>query len=993
MKSLTRKLTAFLSALLVVGIIAPNMTFFIGKNGFGSRDVMAASPKKYDAASAVNFATILGRAVDFGIVAREFHQKQHMETTFAIDRFRSFTDAPNEVDFINNQTANFLLNKVEGNKKYKFGQKQTAVYYNLEGSAEVLRNFNGKTGAYITSDYNFNTRGKASLVWRESKDVVNNINAVIDNVNDSRTIEINNRAKSDDYKLPADHIKVTRDKITINIDSDEFENRVVYIDVTDNMVRPLGNSDGVVIKKRASTVVVFNVGSNVRGTTVRATGNNGQYQTAGNGIHLNKMHVEVNGQNIYSTTGSMGGNYNDERNTNKQVNDQICEKIIWNFVGPRVVELENTAGTFLIANPNASVNLTGSTAGWIVSGGHMENNAEWHYIYTGGSQTAPHDEKGQIHFSARKAFTEKYAVKANIKEDRSIVSKAKDYKFNFYRSDKDYSSRTLIGTAETQTTNTIEFKTIQFYTDRNAAVRAGALDYYIANGETKPFYFVIDEQQAGVTHDGIINSTGYVTIKVEVTNKANALVYHVTNRIYLPDEKHPGQFIVYDSNDGKEMTSTRFELGALYNKIEPITVNISKRDINKASGELPGATLIVSYLGSDSEVVLNDVNLVRDGVDVTDDAVINKTSVQFVSGTEETSIVGLKPGNYSLRETFAPTGYKTQTSIIYFTVNEDKTVSVTSGRTLNSNVGFIETNDTVVILDDVYKTDVTVKKTRNTASGARLGDAVLKVTAKDSNVDFLTLGVTATQNNNRAIDLGITSSEISFKTVGNADTVIHNLPDGVYTLTEEQTPYSYITADPIEFTISKGVVSGGSTIVMVDVQRPWESDLKVTKIVRGDDGFDPSLQFKIRIDFTEGNNGFKLTEDMVSAPHDFVISEDGHSLTAYLAHGEELYITGLIPGTVYNVVEEDIEYPYYTQDGYWYCDTSNPHMIHPYDTADCCEVYNKYKTPAYRDIEITKSIDGLNVTYEELNGGITFEVTTTVGGATKWVAADGTLSD
>ena len=112
---------------------------------------------KYDSASAVNFSTILGRAVDFGIVAKNFQQKAHMETTYAAYTFENATKDANEVDFINNQTAQFLMKEVVGDNPIIFGQQQTAAYYNFEGSSQVLEGFTGTTSGHFQMDYEFNT--------------------------------------------------------------------------------------------------------------------------------------------------------------------------------------------------------------------------------------------------------------------------------------------------------------------------------------------------------------------------------------------------------------------------------------------------------------------------------------------------------------------------------------------------------------------------------------------------------------------------------------------------------------------------------------------------------------------------------------------------------------------------------------------------------------------------------------------------------------------
>ena len=44
-------------------------------------------PPIQDSASAINYATVLGGAVDYGIVADKIIQNSHMETTFATNHF------------------------------------------------------------------------------------------------------------------------------------------------------------------------------------------------------------------------------------------------------------------------------------------------------------------------------------------------------------------------------------------------------------------------------------------------------------------------------------------------------------------------------------------------------------------------------------------------------------------------------------------------------------------------------------------------------------------------------------------------------------------------------------------------------------------------------------------------------------------------------------------------------------------------------------------
>ena len=65
---------------------------------------------EYDSASAINYATVLGGAVDYGIVAEKLAQNGHMETTFATNTFE-WSGNSNDVDFMHDKTAHFIVGK------------------------------------------------------------------------------------------------------------------------------------------------------------------------------------------------------------------------------------------------------------------------------------------------------------------------------------------------------------------------------------------------------------------------------------------------------------------------------------------------------------------------------------------------------------------------------------------------------------------------------------------------------------------------------------------------------------------------------------------------------------------------------------------------------------------------------------------------------------------------------------------------------------------
>ena len=107
MNSFSKKTTAFISAALVVGLIAPNVMFPWSGGILGTGEVRADAPLLQDSAGSINYATILGGAVDYGVVAETIKQTSHTETTFATNHFIHVKENI-DVDYITS-TALFLI--------------------------------------------------------------------------------------------------------------------------------------------------------------------------------------------------------------------------------------------------------------------------------------------------------------------------------------------------------------------------------------------------------------------------------------------------------------------------------------------------------------------------------------------------------------------------------------------------------------------------------------------------------------------------------------------------------------------------------------------------------------------------------------------------------------------------------------------------------------------------------------------------------------------
>ncbi len=796
--------------------------------------VSAATPANQDASSAVNYATILGRATDFGIVANNFTHNNHMETTYAIKNLSQVDSNVTDVDFITG-TAQFIIGKlVKG--EIAIGSKQTANTYNMEIGKTAYGNFtypwkdNNNNWQYIGHygnfwiDYNFSEHSDQELMAYPVEDdtATANIQRIIDNAKDRGT-DINNKANNasyvvnpDDYRVKDSNGNYDTAHYVMNFDNGEFENKVIYINVkSSSKITPFfAASEGIQIIKHPSTIIAFN------------------FDKAITDIHLNKIAVSVDKGSkwITSTTGSSGATTADGH-TNDEVDAQICQKIIWNINAKNAqVELINNAGTFIVPGTESFVDVRGSSAGWVVAGGDMVNHAEWHYIYKGGSQEVMRDGKGEIHFAARKSFTHAWNA-ANTKEDTTVFTEAGKYSFNWYETNSRFStsSRTPI-VVSNQATNTIKFPTIHFYTDSAHSSDA----HYIKN--SKKFYFLITEVGAGTYKDGVETSKGKIEIELLVTNSNGRLSYTVSSRTYL------GNGALYKENQNINMSGVEFTLGAFFNLLSdgPSLTDMWISKVDAAGKELAGATLKLTGTDTDGKAVTFDADTMLELGSGAKAGTKSSEYLEFVSGTTPTRIKNLPDGDYTLVETNAPDGYKIATEIT-FTVKDGKVVAsgITSAKVISQGTDGLYK---VTMVDEAApKTNVSISK-KNTGS-EELPGAILKLTGKDADGNAIVFDLSKVKLGTGAkMDKTTgTANEIVY-TTGSTETLIQDLPDGEYTLEETVAPKGYKVATKITFTIKDGKVTASGTtdskvisegsdgykVTMIDEAAP-AANLKISK--------------------------------------------------------------------------------------------------------------------------------------------------------------------
>ena len=272
-----RKGTKRALAFVMAGVMTFSGVVLNGGTSHKKNIVDAAAPMKQDSASSINYMQVLGGAVDYGIVADSITQHSHMETTFATNTFVNETGANNDVDFIKS-TALFLIQslgkKSGGDPSKIYWGLSTASSMYLEGPQDVFGSENPADDNYYNPEYvvpdtgghngnivfggEYTKNGQVPVIKAVNPNAYSNVDRLINRISapDPEDNEtgwskfLNDRANDPEYVLNPygkDHnsghenIYVQHGgpydgKLIIDIDSEEFYNKTVYVDVTASML-------------------------------------------------------------------------------------------------------------------------------------------------------------------------------------------------------------------------------------------------------------------------------------------------------------------------------------------------------------------------------------------------------------------------------------------------------------------------------------------------------------------------------------------------------------------------------------------------------------------------------------------------------------------------------------------------------------------------------------------------------------------------------------
>ena len=489
---LKRVTSAFVAGAVVLGslVVYPNLT--------GKFEKVKAAVK-YDSASAVNFSTVLGAAVNYGIVANEIIQRSHTETTFATNKFVHVSDNI-DVDYIDS-TALFLIKEyVPNGPSYfpedsfiRFGKTTASAIY-VEAPRSVLGDAVSHVAYPQTQSGNFRFENQfpagKDFIVAENPDAGAKVDFLLDRIcspdGDGKAGKgwsyfLQERANSADYKLDSSYIVKSPNTFDVKIDvsGPEFDGKVVYIDADATMIRALGQASTLEIVKSPSSVVVFNIDDDVVEDN-RALSIKQPVVTIKDGARYDGGKTAINGgdkENGYAA--ALQRDYN--------------QAVIFNLMTDNDIELEATGGTVLAPLTKNITLQTGNSSGWVVTNGTFHMNNEFHFLYSGASL----DKNGQMHFALNKAFTEKYDSLAAVIQDTSVAIAPDTYEFDFVEYE-DASFTTKCDSAEfndaefAAVDGTVVFDRLTFTCDSSTS----SSRYYIPKGDSvgKNYYFRVTEK-------------------------------------------------------------------------------------------------------------------------------------------------------------------------------------------------------------------------------------------------------------------------------------------------------------------------------------------------------------------------------------------------------------------------------------------------------------------------------------------------------------------
>ena len=296
-----------------------------------------------------NYLTVLGDAVNYGIVSGKITQSNHSEGNFATKVYALGTggDFNFDPDLSGNGTeqvpGNYLVGRIESDKM-RFGNETpaTAAVFVGKGSKDKVQNEAASENVIV-------------IPMEEPE-----INSAIDDM-----ISHMKRVSAAMAAKDATMEPIVVDN-TVYLDTTGFEDGVtIYIDADayNGPNKPFSKDSGLKITMKPNQTIVFNF---KEATTVE----------------LSKVVVDLGDGTGEHTTNTSNGDFGAEQNTYA---DKINRRLIWNCPKATSIDTHISGGIYLAPRNDAKMTLGDTTTGWGVCAGEviMGKTSEYHFVYQG----------------------------------------------------------------------------------------------------------------------------------------------------------------------------------------------------------------------------------------------------------------------------------------------------------------------------------------------------------------------------------------------------------------------------------------------------------------------------------------------------------------------------------------------------------------------------------------------------------------------------------
>ena len=895
--------------------------------------------------SQVNHLLALGRAVEYGIVADTYDQKNHQQTNFAVKHFSNSGQINGEPDLAGTWNVPYQIGEITKNK-LRFG---TSTYQGnvVQYDVYLPKTYEQSINSYVQIDGG--GKDKVNIVYEDVDTINKNIDSMLNGA----------KSKSDILKKHSTTITLTndvvRDQNQLVVDTTNYpDNAVIYLNIPDtadySMIRTVLKTQAAFhLHKKPNQVVVVNI----LGTS---------------DVELKKMIVTLPGEDKNTKDDRFSSLSPNGQNApvNDRIDEQIAQKVIWNIPEAKTVNLDTSAGIFLV--PSGDVNVKGTSAGWIVSGGKVTTDGcEFHYLYRDRHYTPQTmaDATRNLRFTAYKGLKD-----ATGKE---IGLNGKTFAFSLYETGENFDTagKVPIETVQSSALATANFSSIQ-YTESEIESRN--------NGD---YYYVIKEQNAGETENGVTNWDGQINIKLHADVADNKVSFKLQYYRYQTktdvDNNTPENVVRVIDVAGEEFT-----LGRVFNQYNATTTLSlgAKKQFDGHTPEEGAFEFTVTEVADEQGTAI----VPAEGVQVYTDTAVNDADgnvsfqpIEYSASDASTDAEGEKH-YYKIVETS-----KNSDSINYDNSEHIVTVTVKDNGSGTLTAEADKTADQIVFNNSTKTGKLVITKT---VDGDNITESefegALKFTVQNKDGKYLDKDGNLSDSK---VELTLKDGGFVKGEDGKYTKTFENVEVGEYTVTETNTDVSGYT-----LVANKSTTSGDTTVekdgtATVELKDTYEKDkgsFELKKTIKGDiteEEAEGALTFEITTGEGESKKWLKADGSLSDSKVELTLKDFTHE------GGKNDYVLTIdkvLVGT-YNVTEttkdvngKDVSVSYTVGDGESQTGDSAEATVTKDQKTEVA--FEDNYTDHKGDLIIKKTVGG-DVTKEEVEkAAITFEVTTTVKG-------------